>query len=58
MDDYKDYSAESYDNSHYCMPSMHGKMVKEQYDMQPKYAEPGDADGEMKADYRNVQVGP
>lgn len=53
----KDYSYQRPDNSHYSVPSMYGKLVREQYNMQPKYCEPGKADGEMRADKRNVQKG-
>lgn len=42
MKDYKDYGkfdSAKPDNSHYSEPSMYGKLVREQYNMQPKYCE-------------------
>jgi hypothetical protein len=55
----KDYSEGRLDNTHYNgVPSMYGKMVKKQYDMQPKYCMPGEADGEMRGEHRNEQAGP
>lgn len=57
-DGVKDFSYEKTDNSHYAVPSMYGKMCREQYNMQPKYCEPGAADGEMKGAKRNEQAGP
>lgn len=56
--DVKDYSTESMDNSHYSVPSMYGKMCREQYNLQPRYCEPGKADGEMRGEKRNEQAGP
>lgn len=57
MRDDKDYSTAKADNSHYSVPSMYGKMVREQYNMQPQYCEPGKADGQMKGEHRNTQKG-
>lgn len=54
----KNFDYEKMDNSHYTVPSMYGKMVREQYNEQPKYAEPGDACGSMKGDHSNKQAGP
>lgn len=56
--DVKDFSYEKGDNSHYAVPSMYGKMCREQYNEQPKYCEPGKADGNMKAAKSNEQKGP
>jgi hypothetical protein len=57
MSDVKDYSGDS--NSHYCgVPSEYGKRVDSQNKMQPKYCEPGEADGAMKGEKSNVQAGP
>lgn len=54
----KDYT-EGRDNTHYNgVPSMYGKMVKKQCEMQPKYCMPGEANGEMHGEHRNVQEGP
>jgi hypothetical protein len=58
MKDYSDFSYEKADNSHYCVPSMYGKEVREQYNKLPKYCEPGAADGEMRGEHRNEQAGP
>lgn len=52
-----DYSSEKADNSHYSVPSMYGKMVREQYNMQPKYCEPGKSDGKMSGSRSNPQKG-
>lgn len=57
MKDYKfDYNKS--DNSHFSMPSMYGKIVRQQYNAQPKL--PGSshcADGQMKGAKRNTQKG-
>lgn len=61
MDNKKGYSYDynKMDNSHYSMPSMYGKMCREQYQKQPRYAEPGPATGKMVASTSgNAQVGP
>lgn len=57
MADSHDYSYKAADNSHYSCPSMYGKLVKEQYNMQPKYAEPGSS-VKGSDSHRNVQKGP
>jgi len=44
----KDYKQSSPQNSHYSAPSMYGKLVREQYNQQPKYCEPGNA-GKMSS---------
>lgn len=54
----KDYSSDSMSNSHYSVPSMYGKLCREQYNMQPKYCEPGKAGGGMEGEKRNEQAGP
>lgn len=41
----------------YSEKSMFGQMVKEQNAKQPKYCEPGEANGEMKGEKRNTQKG-
>jgi hypothetical protein len=53
-----DFNYEKADNSHYTVPSMYGKMVREQYNKQPSYCEPGQADGNMKGEHSNKQTGP
>jgi hypothetical protein len=53
-----DFSYNRADNSHYSVPSMYGKMVREQYNKQPRYCEPGDADGMMRGAHSNPQKGP
>lgn len=54
----KDYT-EQKENTHYNgVPSMYGKLVKEQCKMQPKYCEPGEAGGGMRGEHSNKQVGP
>lgn len=50
--DYNDMS-----ETHYTVPSWYGKVVREQYDAQPKYCEPGPV-GKPTADKRNQQAGP
>jgi len=45
------------DNSHYTVPSMYGKMVREQYNQIPKYCEPSKADGKMQGEKSNKQAG-
>lgn len=37
----KDFDYDKKDNSHYTVPSMYGKLVREQYNAEPKYCEPG-----------------
>ena len=58
MSDYGDFDREKKDNFHYSVPSMYGKIVREQYNEQPKYCEPGNADGEMRGEHSNPQKGP
>lgn len=61
VDKYKDsgdFNSAKADNSHYSVPSMYGKIVREQYNEQPKYCEPGKADGVMKGAHSNPQKGP
>ena len=54
-----DYSEDRGDNNHYNgVPSMYGKLVREQHKMQPKYCEPGEAGGGMHGEHRNTQEGP
>jgi len=50
----RDLDREEVKNFHYSVPSMYGKEVRKQYDMQPKYCE---ADGEMKGAHSNPQTG-
>lgn len=58
MSDVKDYSALKDDNSHYAVPSMYGKICKEQYNQQPKYCEPGmPKAGKMMGAKSNPQKG-
>lgn len=58
MSEVKDYT-DGPKNEQYCgVSSMYSKMVKKQIDMQPKYCEPGEADGEMHGEHRNTQRGP
>lgn len=52
------FDYEKPENSHYCMPSMYGKLVREQYLAQPNYCDPGPVGGDMKGDRRNEQSGP
>lgn len=54
----KDMDYSSKEGCHYSLPSMYGKDVKEQNAMQPKYEEPGKADGQMKGAHSNPQKGP
>jgi len=54
----KDFDDAKADNSHYSVPSMYGKLVREQYNQQPKYCEPGQAGGGMKGPHSNKQTGP
>jgi len=42
----------------YVQKSFYSKMVEEQYKMQPKYCEPGEAGGGLKGPHSNKQVGP
>lgn len=61
MSDVKDYTSDvgAEGNTHYNgVPSMHGRMVENQNKMQPKYCEPGAADGKMEGAKRNEQKGP
>ncbi len=61
MSDVKDYTSAPSDtgNTHYNgVPSDFGRNVAEQNRMQPKYAEPGNAGGEMRGEKRNEQKGP
>lgn len=53
-----DFNYEKPENSHYSVPSMYGKIVREQYNEQPKYCEPGEAGGGMRGEHRNEQKGP
>lgn len=53
-----DYSEEKQDTHYNGVPSMYGKMVNSQNKMQPKYCWPGEADGEMRGEHRNMQEGP
>lgn len=61
MREIKDYTspADASGNTHYNgVPSEYGKRVEMQCKMQPKYCEPGYADGEMRGERRNEQAGP
>lgn len=59
MSDVKDYTDKPADNSHYCVPSMYGKICREQYNEQPKYCDPGmPKDGKMMGAKANSQKGP
>jgi len=53
----KDYSDKKADNSHYSVPSMYGKMCREQYNARKDCCDPGKADGKMKAAKSNTQKG-
>jgi len=55
--DYKSFDSAKPDNSHYSQPSMYGKLVREQYNMQPKYCE-SDRDCKSSANSSPKQVGP
>lgn len=58
-DDVKDYTEGNGDNSHYRgVTSEFSKRVESQFKMQPKYCEPGHADGDMKGSKRNEQEAP
>lgn len=57
MSDVKDYTEGQQDSHYNGVPSMYGKMVNEQNRMQPKYCEPGEADGKMQGEKRNTQAG-
>lgn len=58
MNDVKDYTNDN-SNTHYNgVQSTYGKRVAEQNRMQPKYCEPGVADGKMASSKRNEQAGP
>lgn len=59
MSDIKDYTTEDGNtgNTHYNgVPSEYGRRVDMQNKMQPKYCEPGKADGKMEGDKRNTQA--
>lgn len=61
MSEVKDYTSDvgSEGNTHYNgVSSMHGRMVENQNKMQPKYCEPGKADGKMEGAKTNEQKGP
>lgn len=61
MSEAKDYTSDvgSEGNTHYNgVSSLYGRMVEDQNRMQPKYAEPGEADGKMRGEKRNEQAGP
>lgn len=52
-----DYADEG--NTHYNgVPSEYGRLVEEQNRMQPRYCEPGKADGGLNGEKRNEQAGP
>lgn len=53
----KDYDSAKADNTHYSVPSMYGKMVREQYNQLPKYCEPGKESGKMQGEKSNKQAG-
>jgi len=57
MSEVKDYTESREDNHYNGVPSMYGKLVNEQQKQQPKYCEPGEADGQMRGEKRNVQAG-
>jgi hypothetical protein len=55
----KDYTEDKGENSHYNgVPSMYGRLCKEQNNMQPKYCEPGMPGTEMMGEKSNEQAGP
>lgn len=55
----KNYTSDKDNNTHYTgVPSMYGKLCKEQYDQQPKYCEPGPAGGGLQGSHSNTQAGP
>jgi hypothetical protein len=56
--DVKDYNDREGDCMYIGVPSQYARRVEEQMRLQPKYCEPGPADGEMKGAHRNVQKGP
>lgn len=61
MSEVKDYTTADGDegNTHYQgVESAYGKRVEMQNKMQPKYCEPGAADGEMHGEKSNEQEGP
>lgn len=61
MSEVKDYTTDdsASGNTHYNgVPSAYGRRVEQQNKMQPKYAEPGEAGGEMRGEHRNEQAGP
>ena len=54
----KDYS-EKVSDTHYCMPSLQAKLVREQLNAQPKYSMPKySMPGKMQGDHSNKQAGP
>lgn len=58
----KDYKQSSAQNSHYSCPSLYGKLVREQYNMQPKVGTggkigTGKLDNGMQGAKRNTQKG-
>jgi hypothetical protein len=61
MSEVKDYTCcdGEMKNTHYNgVPSAYGKRVEMQNKMQPKYCEPGMADGKMNGAKSNEQKGP
>lgn len=54
--DRDDFNYEKADNSHYSVPSMYGKIVRDQYNKQPKYCEPSNSSGEMVGEHANKQA--
>ena len=61
MEDVKDYTSDvaAEGNTHYNgVSSLYGRMVEDQNMKQPRYAEPGAADGRMEGAKRNEQAGP
>lgn len=61
MSEVKDYTSSSSDegNTHYNgVSSMYGRMVEDQNKKQPRYCEPGSADGQMRGEKMNKQEGP
>lgn len=57
MSDVKDYCSESGDKQYRGVSSTYSKRVESQVKMQPKYCEPGPADGNMKGEKANKQAG-
>lgn len=56
MSDDRDFSYDKMDNSHYSVPSFYGKIVREEFNKQPKYCEPGHTT-DMQGARRNTQKG-